>query len=348
MITDYTLDLATSFARDGVETLAYTCDASSVDAPFRAAGVPLRHAPLGGFLDIPSAIILARQLRHEPRGTILHTHRYRDAFIALAARKLARRKDIKVIHTRHKIQPAYDTWLLRRVYRNLDAQIFVSQTARDSFLSTWRSEYPFDPRKLHVVFPTLDEDITQPLPFPTRGAVTALYLGPLEPGKGLEILIDALFRLREVRGRICICGTGHPDYVDSLRRRAQARGVMEMIDWKKTSDSPRQLLAECHFGVMPSVAPEPFGYSSLHFLAAGRPMVASNNGAQTEYLRDDENALLVAPANASALGDALLRMAADTDLRLRLAAGAFQTHRTRLRWQRSHRLLSKILFKSSI
>lgn len=322
--------------------MAVTRDASAVDHLFRNVGIELHHAPLRGFFDVSSVWLVWRLMKQEPQGAVYHVHRFKDAFTALLARKLARRKDIRVIHTRHKMRRGYNSWLLRRIYRNLDAQIFVSQLARDRFLSTWSSEYPFDPSRLHVIFPSLYGDPDTPLPFPEKGPVTALYIGPLKPGKGLEILIDALHRLRETRSRLRICGTGNPDYVDFLRRRAQTRGVMEMIDWKKDDSDPDRHLAECHFGVMPSVSQEPFGWPSLHFLRAGRPMVATNNGAQTEYLRHEENSLLVAPANAAALGETLHRMASDASLRHKLAEGAFATHRARLTWRRAHRNLSKL------
>ncbi|MBD5222078.1 MAG: glycosyltransferase family 4 protein [Bacteroidales bacterium] len=339
----YALNLAKGFASGGVEMLVFTRDASNVDSLFRSAGIPLRHAPLRGYFDFPSAWVLSRTLKNEPRGTVIHVHRYRDAFTALLARKVSGRKDIRVIHTRHKTRRGYDSILLRRVYRNLDAQIFVSQMARDRFLSAWKSEYPFPPDRLHVIFPTLDSDPAAPLPLPQKGPVTALYLGELAPGKGIEILIDALYRLRETRSRLRICGSGNPDYVDSLRRRAQARNVMEMIDWKKDDSDPWIHLKECHFGVMPSVSPESFGWPSLYFLAAGRPMVATNNGAQTEYLRQGYNSLLVPPANAAPLGEALHRMASEAELREKLGRGAFKTHSERLTWLHGRRAILRLL-----
>ncbi|MBO4965675.1 MAG: glycosyltransferase family 4 protein [Muribaculaceae bacterium] len=340
----YALNVCVGLAREGVETLVYTRDAKVVDTPFRNAGIQIRHIPLGGYLDFPSVFLLARDFRKEEQGTVIHVHRYRDAFIILLARKLARRKDIRVIHTRHKIQRAFDTWLLRRVYRNLDAQIFISQMARDRFLSTWDKEYPFDASRLHVIFTSLSTNPLSPLPFKERGPVTAMYCGSLEPGKGLEILIDAIYRLREVKGRLRIYGSGNPDYVDSLRRRAQARGVMEMIDWKKDDGHPEESLRECDFGVMPSVRPEVFGVSNLLFLAAGRPIVATNNGAQTEYLRDGVDSILVPPANAAALGDALVAIASDAALRHSMGEAAFNTFRHRLSWPHFRRSLFRLYF----
>lgn len=119
---------------------------------------------------------------------------------------------------------------------------------------------------------------------------------------------------------------------------------MEMIDWKKDDGHPEESLRECDFGVMPSVRPEVFGVSNLLFLAAGRPIVATNNGAQTEYLRDGVDSILVPPANAAALGDALVAIASDAALRHSMGEAAFNTFRHRLSWPHFRRSLFRLYF----
>jgi glycosyltransferase involved in cell wall biosynthesis len=54
-------------------------------------------------------------------------------------------------------------------------------------------------------------------------------------------------------------------------------------------------------------------------MAAGRPIVASDLPSIREVLRDGENALLVAPGDASGLARAVERLLADPDLAARLA-----------------------------
>jgi glycosyltransferase involved in cell wall biosynthesis len=55
-------------------------------------------------------------------------------------------------------------------------------------------------------------------------------------------------------------------------------------------------------------------------LAAGRPVVTRTSAAAREALRDGEQALLCAPADAAALAAALRRLHDDAGLRTRLAA----------------------------
>ncbi len=66
---------------------------------------------------------------------------------------------------------------------------------------------------------------------------------------------------------------------------------------------------------------EPFSLAALEAMALARPLVASS-GVFPPYVRDGENALLVAPEDPRALGEALVALLGDGDLRERLGATA--------------------------
>lgn len=319
----------------GWHVTAWTRDAKAVDLRLRRAGVELRHAPLHGYLDPASAFLLRAQLLTSPAGTVVHVHRYRDAFTALLARKLAGRRDVRVVITRHIVRPARDSALYRRMYRNIDAQIFVSQLALSRFLSTWRSgDLPMPRSRLHVLRNSLNMPSQTCVPEPEKGPKVAMYHGRIAPGRGLETLVDALPRLKGTRTRLRIAGTGDPDYVDRLRRRAQARGVMEMIDWLRTDDDAEvaALIDECHFGVVPSAEPEACGMTSIAYMAHGRPHICTVHGAQQEYIADGREALMVPPIDAGRMAAAMVRLASDGELRAAMGARAADTYRRDLSW----------------
>lgn len=332
----YALDICRHFSAEGWKVTAFTLDARAVDLPFEEARIRLRHAPLSGMLDIPSAFLLARMIRRIPVGMgVVHTGRFRDAFIALLARKIARRKDIRVIHTAHSMKKGRDTALARRTYRNLDAIIFPSRQAALRFRSTWSDlnlPLPFPEGRVKIMHPSILIKDPVMAPEPERGPVVAMFHGPLAPGKGIETLIDALPLLGDVKLRLRLVGTGEPDYVDSLRRRAQARGVMEMIDWKKFTRDPLPFITESHFGVLPSVKEEALGMANMEYMAYGRPQICCGRGTQREYLTDSEEALIVPPGDATALADAMRQLAASPDLRRSLGANALATFTSRLAW----------------
>lgn len=330
----YALDICRHFISSGWKVAAVTRDAKAVDTLFLKEGVALLHAPFGGMLDFQSASVLAKTLKEsESNSVTIHAHGFRNAFTALLARKMAGRKDVRIVMTRHKVKRGIDSWLFRRIYRNLDAMIFVSSLAADRFLSTWHNrQLPFSMERVHIIHNSLNIPCTPPKEKTAKGPVTAMFHGLIIPGKGLETLIDALSLLKGGRIRLKIVGSGAPDYIDKLRQRAITRGVMEMIDWHKYSDNPFQLIAECDFGVLPSQMEEAFGLSNIEYMACGRPQVCSSNGAQPEYITDGREGFLVAPGNPARLAEAMRKLATDPQLRARMGERAFLSFSENLSW----------------
>lgn len=330
----YALDICRHYQKSGWNVIAFTRDAKAVDSLFEKEGISLMHAPVSGMFDFASANLLARKIKKLPLDSvIIHAHGFRHAFMALLARKLAGRKDVRVVMTRHKVKRGIDSWLFRRIYRNLDAMIFVSALAANRFLSTWHDrQLPFSRDKIHIIHNSLNLDITAPLPRPDKGPVCAMFHGPLLPGKGIEHLIDALALLKGSRIRLRIVGSGTPDYVDRLRRRAITRGVMEMIDWRRHSDDPFSYIVDADFGVLPSVTAEAFGLSNLEYMCCGRPQVCSSNGAQPEYITDGREGFLISPGNPTLIAEAMRKLASDRELRQRMGERAFTTFSESLSW----------------
>lgn len=276
-------------------------------------------------------------MRGMPRGVpaVVHAHRGHDALRAIAARRLALRPDIRVVLTRHKVEPGHDSLPYRLLYSQLDSMIFVSQRVADVFLSTWsRRDLPMAAERMSVLLNSVMDAPEALTPLPKRGPVTAMFQGPLQPGKGLETLIDALRLLRGkgVKLRMRIMGNGNPDYVDGLRRRAQQLGVMEMIDWRRHDPWPMPMIGDAHFGVMPSAVAEAFCLANAEFMAMGRPVVCTATGAQPEYMESGRSALFVPPATAAPLAEAMARLASDAGLRTKMGDEAFDQFNRRIPW----------------
>lgn len=331
----YAYDICRHYHEQGWRVTAVTRDAKAVDAHFTRHGIPLVHAPLGGTHDPASILLLAgifRRLDHD--AAVVHTHCYSDTFTALAARRLARRPDIRIISTRHKVHPGSNAPLARLVYSHTDAYIFVSKTAFDAMRQTWNNgKFPIADQHIHILHNSLYPSGAEPMPEPARGPVTAICHGTIVAGKGFETVIDALSTLRDIRLRLRIAGSGDPDYLDSLRQRAIARGVMDLIDWIIPAGDINLLIGESHFGVQASAAREAFALESLRYMACGRPQVCVANGAQSEYLTADATAVFTPPNDATLLGAAMRRLAADPALRARMGAQARAEYLERLDWK---------------
>lgn len=338
----YVLDICRHFHDSGCDVTAMTRDAQVVDSKFTDCGIPLLHAPLRGFFDPASAWILARRLKTIPRDEgIVHVHRYRDAFTVLLAKRIANRPDIRVVSTRHTVRRGRNSWLFRRIYDKLNGHIFVSEAAFLQFKAPWK-HLPMRQERVHILHNSVNTPVVSPAPEPMKGPVIAAYLGPVVKGKGIETVIDALPSLRDLKLRFRIIGRGVPDYLDTLRRRAMTRGVMEMIDWNTKTDYDAHLLDDTHFTVLPSIVREAFGLSNIRSMAAGRAQISTAGGSQAEYLSDGETALIIPPADAHSVATAMRRLATEPDTRARIGDAAFRDYKEKLSWPVFIKKLSEI------
>lgn len=330
----YALDICRHCRDCGDDVLVVSRDARAVDDVFRRHGIDVRFAPLGGFLSYHAVKGICDVLAESRTPTAVHCHSTRDAFAALTARRLLSRHDIRVLLTRHYVRRAGRSPFHRFVYRNVDHMVFVSEAAKEKFYSSWHWKGRYDEADINgiVIHNSLNIDLQPMVEEPAKGPVTAMYLGRLAPDKGLEDLIDALAILKGSKLRLKIVGTGHPDYVDSLRRRALTTDVMNMIDWPRHKDNTEDFIRMSHFGVLPSVGPEAFGMSNIEFMKEGRPIVCSDNGAQPEYITQGKEGILVPPRDPQRLAWEMRRLALSKDLRLSIGLAARERFEREMAW----------------
>lgn len=148
-----------------------------------------------------------------------------------------------------------------------------------------------------------------------------LWVSRLAREKNLGLLLDAWERLGPRRGdaRLVLVGRG-PLEAEVRRRRVPGvhlRGLLE-------GDALAEAYASADLFAFPS-STETFGNVLLEAMASGLPCLAAAAGGVTEFARHGTNAWLVAPDDAGALTDGLLRLLGDVPLRDRLARGALRT-----------------------
>jgi glycosyltransferase involved in cell wall biosynthesis len=151
-----------------------------------------------------------------------------------------------------------------------------------------------------------------------------LCVGRLEPTKGFDAAIRALVEIPPEATLTIVAAVG--SYRDELERLTRELGVAARVRWDRCE---RGRLAgryrDADVLVFPSTGPEAFGLVPLEAMACGTPVVATGAGGSAEYLVADENCLLVQPDRPDEIAAALWRLAADGELRGRLAAGGLET-----------------------
>ena len=105
------------------------------------------------------------------------------------------------------------------------------------------------------------------------------FLGRLVPYKGAGLLLDALDRLAPGGWTAKIAGTGAPDYVRDLRKRAEGLAPqVELSGWTSQDD----FFDEIDVLVIPSLIAEPQGMGALEAACRGIPVVFADHGGLRE------------------------------------------------------------------
>jgi glycogen(starch) synthase len=151
------------------------------------------------------------------------------------------------------------------------------------------------------------------------------YVGRVDPNKGVETPVAALAELPEAH--LTIVGDGHPGYIDELAATARRLGGDDRITFSPgvASDSLPAVYAEADVIVFPVRWSEPWGLVPLEAMGIGRPVVATARGGPEEFLRHEENALVIPADDAAALAAAVRRLADEPELRSRLIDGGRKT-----------------------
>jgi glycosyltransferase involved in cell wall biosynthesis len=161
-----------------------------------------------------------------------------------------------------------------------------------------------------------------------RADLVVGYAGHLYPWKGVDILLESLARLPQARGLIVGGHDKEPD-LRRVKETADRLGIVSRVTFTgqvAPSEVPR-LLQQADVLALPNPASaiSTFYTSPLklfEYMAAGKPIVASDLPAIREVLRHEVTALLVPPGDPGALASEVERLASDPSLGAALARAA--------------------------
>lgn len=169
------------------------------------------------------------------------------------------------------------------------------------------------------------------LPPRPAGVLRFGYIGRLDPAKGLELLLEEFAAAALPGAELWIAGRGREDYERQLREKALAIERVRFLG---------QIPADTFYPqvdvlVVPSLWNEPLGGVVFEAMSHGLPVIGTRRGGIPEMLRDEHNGLLIEPNTQGDLARAMQRLAADTELRLRLrkhALGCAEPYTDMARW----------------
>jgi glycosyltransferase involved in cell wall biosynthesis len=158
-----------------------------------------------------------------------------------------------------------------------------------------------------------------------------LFVGTLEPRKNLPLLLDAYARIASRTDAPLIIGGGKGWLYDSIFAKAESLDLgdrVRFVGYVDHADLPLWYAAATVFA-FPSLY-EGFGMPVLEAMACGTPVVTSTSSSLPEAAGDA--GLTVPPTDVEALGEALLRLLDDADLRTDLRERGLR-HVRRFSWR---------------
>jgi D-inositol-3-phosphate glycosyltransferase len=155
-----------------------------------------------------------------------------------------------------------------------------------------------------------------------------LFVGRIQRLKGLEVLLRAFGKLKDLDARLLIVGgqrgtTHESREISRLHHLATKLGIAERTTFVGAVPHERLPLfySAADATVMPS-SYESFGLVAVESLACGTPVVATRVGGLTSIVHDGETGFLVPWRDADLFAERLRRVLEDEPLRQRLAGQA--------------------------
>jgi glycosyltransferase involved in cell wall biosynthesis len=160
----------------------------------------------------------------------------------------------------------------------------------------------------------LEQDVDNPLldQLPPDGYL--LFVGDLSGEKGINVLLQAYARLKNVPPLVLI-GRRTNDTPTELPPHVLMLGSWPhsavMQAWKRSG-----------IALAPSIWSEPFGMVVIEAMAAGRPVIASRIGGITDIVLHGETGLLVSPGDVEGLEQAIALLLANPEMRDQMGKAA--------------------------
>ena len=305
---------------------------------FQELGIPVTEIPLGqvGIRQLFATIRLIR--RHGV--DLVHTH---GKGPGLYGRLAARWLGIPAVHTFHGIHYGSYPWIGQRLYLMLERylarlshtiiNVSASQEAEGLNLQL------FSPGQSVVITNGVDFEEMDHMLLESPVKRESLGLGPndfvlgcvsrFDPVKRLEVLLDALGRLRDRIPDVMLVLVGGGGEEDRIRHLARRLGLQDRVIFTGFLEAPARIYPALDLYLSTS-SKEGLPLALVEAMGAGLATVATDVPGHRDVLRQGKTGLLIPADNDSALADAVVSLWADPIKRAALSKAARQWAREEL------------------
>jgi glycosyltransferase involved in cell wall biosynthesis len=191
-------------------------------------------------------------------------------------------------------------WLFRRADLVIANSRFVAEAAEQR-LGPLR-------RPAAVISPGIDLKPGGTSTSRDREAGSILFVGRLVPGKGVEVLMEALATV-VTRTPVHLTIVGDGPLRTALEQRAMHDGIAGEVTFAGflSPSEVHDLYQRTAVVVVPSIDPEGLNLVALEAMASGAIVVATTVGGLAETVSDGRNGIVVEPGDRASLTEGLIR-----------------------------------------
>lgn len=282
---------------------------------------------------------------------LIHSHYWMSGLAAIELKQLWRVPFIHMFHTlgvmkqrvaQSENEAEGDYRLTGEKQILLEADRIIAATPAEKAQIQWL--YQSDVQKIEIIPPGVDLSRFYPIPEDEAKEVIGippcdqvlLYVGRIEPLKGIDTLIEAIALMRR-KGEFkdlsfclvviggepeMIGGNGSPEMA-RLKDLCHAHGLDDLVTFlgKRDQDTLPYYYSAAEAVVVPSHY-ESFGMVALEAMACGKPVVASQVGGLAYLVQDGVTGYTVPSSDVEALADRLAQLIKNPDLRDKLGTQA--------------------------
>ncbi len=222
---------------------------------------------------------------------VIHTHTGRVIpFVIMANWGL----NAKVIAYRHNAIHNKKDFIHQLIYKKIDAMVCVSQFVKKSQeedMPDWLK------KKLYVVHNGIEVSKREIKTHTETRSFVVGYAGRIEENKGLLHLVRALVKLGNMDIVLKIAGRDDTRYAKQIKVYLQEQEYNKNVQWLGYITETSTFYEQIDLLVCPSLVPEAFGLSVCEAMYYGKPVITSDNGAQTELVANGVDGFLTQPGD---------------------------------------------------
>lgn len=259
-----------------------------------------------------------KRLLDKERFEILHIHKPLAPTLPLPFLEHSRAINIGTFHAYSSSSLGYPLArpFLLKYFRRLHGRICVSQAAKEFVSRYFRGDYRVIPNGVDI---QRFNPQTPGIEKYGHGRLNILFVGRLDPRKGLECLLKAfpLILKNHPSARLIVVGGGRPPkrYLGHMDATVAEQVSFEGVVSPEVIPS---YYASCDVYCSPATGRESFGIVLLEAMASGVPVVASDIDGYREVIADGKDGLLVRPGDPQAIARAISDLLSNAHARARL------------------------------